>query len=128
MAQFNNRFEGDNYGTINQVGGDQVVIHGASSAEALEAAVELRRLLRGLDLSSAERQLAEGEIDSIQKELRKDSPNKETIASHLDGFTRTLKSVGAFAAAGAALFGPIGIVAGFLGPAGDAMVRALRER
>lgn len=128
MAQFNNRFEGANYGAINQAGHDvNITTFGASSLEALVAAAELREVLGRLGLASEESRAACSELDDVERELRKSDPDRGKVASGLNRFAETLKSAGAFASAGAALFGPIGVIAGFLGPLGDTIVKSMRN-
>lgn len=127
MAQFNNRFEGDNYGDIHQAGGDMFIVHGASSEEALDATGDLRATLDRVGLAPEARRAAEDELDSMERELRKPQPESTKVAYRLNRVTEILKSAGAFASAGAALFGPIGVIAGFLGPLGEAIAEMARD-
>ena len=124
MGQFHNTFQGDNYGNINQAGRD---VNVTTSLEALKATDDLRAALRDLRLGAEERQAAQQELEDVEHELRQPSPDRDTVARKLNGLTETLKAAGAFAAAGAALFGPIGVIAGFLGPLGEAIVDRARE-
>ena len=128
MAHFDNRIEGSNYGTINQAGRDVNVTNvAASSLDALHAAGELRSALASLGLAPEDRRAAQQELDEVERELRRPDPDREQLAGRLRGLTQILKSAGALATAGAALFGPIGVIAGFLGPVGSAIVQAARE-
>ena len=79
MAQFNNRFEGANYGAINQAGRDVNIT--TSSLEALVAAGELREVLGRLGLSSEESRAARSELDDVERELRKSDPDRGKVAS-----------------------------------------------
>jgi hypothetical protein len=127
VATFNNRFEGDNYGQINQAGGDVNVTNVGSSLDALLATDALRAELGRLDLSPETRRAAEGELDEVERELRRPEPDGEKVARRLESLTGVLSSAGALAAAGAALLGPIGAIAGFLGPVGKAVLELTRE-
>jgi hypothetical protein len=126
VAQFHNTFQGDNYGDINQAGRD-INVTTYSSLDALKATGDLRTALRDVGLGPEDRRIAQQELDDVERELREPSPDRETVARKLNGLTETLKAAGAFAAAGAALFGPIGVIAGFLGPLGEAIVELARE-
>ncbi|MGE5691985.1 MAG: hypothetical protein ACM33B_15660 [Pseudomonadota bacterium] len=123
MAQFHNTFEGDNYGQINQAGRDVNV----TALDALRATEELRAALSAIPLPPEDLRAADNELDGVERELRRTDPNRQSIARRLDRVTELLKSAGAFTAAGAALFGPIGALAGFLGPLGDAVVSRMRD-
>lgn len=125
--EFHNRFEGPNYGTINQAGRDVIAPSVASSSlEALVAATRLRAALDGLDLSPEADRAAREDLDRVERELRTPDPDRGEIARRLQRATETLKTAGALAAAGAALVGPIGVLAGFLGPLGEAVVKLVR--
>lgn len=129
MAEFHNEI-GANYGTINQAARDINQAGGnltVTNVEALAATAELRQALGRTDLSPEIRRVAEREIEDVEDELRKPEPDKERVAARLESFTAILKSAGAFAAAGAALLGPIGVLAGFLGPLGHAALELARR-
>lgn len=128
MAHFENRFEGTNYGAINQAGRDvNVTSVTVTSLDALIAAGKLRGVLGDLRLAPGERDLAGRELDALERQLREPEPQRDEVARGLDRFIEVLRSAGAMASAGAALFGPIGVIAGFLGPIGDAVVAKARE-
>ena len=127
MATFNNRFEGDNYGQINQAGRDVNVTNVGSSLDALLATDALRAELGRLGLSPEARRAAEGDLDEVERELRRPEPDREKVAGRLESLTEVLSSAGALAAAGTALLGPIGAIAGFLGPLGKAVLELTRE-
>ena len=122
MAEFHNEFHAEMRGTINQAGRD-INVTTVSSLDALAALGRLRGGLVGAGLAPAERAAAERELDAVERELMRDDPDKAAIADRLGSATEMLKSAGALAAAGAALVGPIGVIAGFLGPIGHAVVR-----
>ena len=127
MATFNNRFEGDNYGQINQAGRDVNVTNVGSSLDALLATDALRAELGRLGLSPAARRAAEDDLDEVERELRRPEPDREKVAGRLESLTGVLSSAGALAAAGTALLGPIGAIAGFLGPLGKAVLELTSE-
>ncbi len=127
MATFNNQFQGDNYGQINQAGRDIAITHiGDSVLDALQATAVLRAALGRAGLSARDEQAARHELEEVERELRQHDPDRQKIARRLERLTETLKVAGGLAAAGAALVGPIGVIAGFLGPAGQAVVKLLR--
>lgn len=123
MAEFHNEFNAPNYGQINQAGGDINITGG----QALAATADLRAALARAGLPPDVTQVANRELDDVEQELRKPTPDKERMAARLESFTAILKSAGAFAAAGTALLGPIGVLAGFLGPLGQAALRLVRS-
>ena len=127
MATFNNRFEGDNYGQINQAGRDVNVTNVGSSLDALLATDALRAELGRLGLSPEARRAAEDDLDEVERELRRPEPDREKVAGRLESLTAVLSSAGALAAAGTALLGPIGAIAGFLGPLGKAVLELTSE-
>jgi hypothetical protein len=122
VASFHNDIR-TNYGEINQAGRDINI----TSAEALTATAELRAALARVALTPEQGRIAAGGLDEVEQELRKAHPDKDWIATRLESFTAMLKSAGAFAAAGAALVGPIGVLAGFIGPLGDAALSLARR-
>jgi hypothetical protein len=127
VATFNNRFEGDNYGQINQAGRDVNVTNVGSSLDALVATDALRAELARLGLAPDARRAAEDDLDEVERELRRPEPDRERIAGRLESLTEVLSSAGALAAAGTALLGPIGAIAGFLGPLGKAVLELTRD-
>lgn len=124
---FNNQFQGPIHGTVNQAGRDIITSGGASSPqEALLALVQLRAALDGVELPPEADRAAREDLDAAEQELRRPEPDHGQVASRLERITETLKTAGALAAAGAGLVGPIGAVAGFLGPLGSAVVKLLK--
>ena len=129
MPEFHNQI-GTNYGTINQAGRDINQAGGdltVSNVEALAAASELREALAQAGLSPEVGRVAGRELDDVESELRSPQPNKERMAARLESLTAILKSAGALAATGVALVGPIGVLAGFLGPLGHAALELTRR-
>src|SRR5262245_5090684 len=128
MATFENAFHGPNYGTLNQAGRDMhVATVAASPLDALVAATKLRREIERLDLSHDDRAAANAEVAAVERELRQLEPDTGAIAARLERATRILRSAGAFASAGVALAGPIGVIAGILGPLGHVVADAMRS-
>ena len=124
---FHNQFDGPVHGTINQAGRDIIAPGAASSpVEALAAVAQIRAALNGVELPPEADQAARQELDAVEQELRKPEPDRDQVAGGLERATETLKTAGALAAAGAALVGPIGAVAGFLGPVGAAVLKLIR--
>ena len=125
VAEFHNEFQGPNYGTINQAGHD-INVTNVSSLQALAAAGELRAALAGVRLSADDSSTAHRELDEVERELRRPEPDREHVARRLETLASVLKASGALATAGMALAGPIGVLAGFLGPLGAAVVKLAR--
>lgn len=129
MAEISNSINGDNYGEVIQAGRDANVTKVTGAGDPLDALIAVRRLraaLDGLELPSDERSAAARTVDELEAELRTAAPDREKVAGGLDRLTSLLKSAGTLAAGGAALLGPIGAIAGWLGPLGTAIANALR--
>jgi hypothetical protein len=108
-------------GIINNVGGDQT-IHGGqrgqavTSQEAREAAHNLLEALEqpGLPDDAAARRQAQ----DIDTEMRSRAPDKSRVAGFLERFARIITTGARWARAGAAIVGPIRILAIWLGALG----------
>jgi len=108
-------------GIINNVGGDQI-IHGDQRGEvvtleqARAAARDLRGALErtGLGADPA----ASRQVQDIDAELHSARPEKATVAARLDGLARRIAAVGGWIRAGAAIIGPMRILATWLGHLG----------
>ena len=124
MSPITNNFNGPNYGDFYQAEGD---INISSTAEARVAAKKLRAALHEAALPRETAVTAARELEQIELELRKPQPDRQRIARPLERLTATLKTAGALASAGAALIGPIGVLAGFLGPLGETAVKLARR-
>lgn len=112
-----------NAGTINNVEGDQHV-HGGQRTTAWihqdlrqgrDALADLRSALDASRTVQGDA-VAQGEIERISQALEGDEPDRGAAASALERLTRRLASLGALAAAGAALVAPISAMAEWLGP------------
>jgi hypothetical protein len=126
VVEFHNEFHDANYGAINQAGRD-LNITNVSSLEALKAAGEVRAGLDSAELPADLRHTAHDQLDAIEGELRSPQPDKERVASRMESLTQMLKEAGALAAAGTALVGPLGVLAGFLGPLGHVVANLVRD-
>jgi hypothetical protein len=108
-------------GIINNVGGDQT-IHGdqrgeaVTSLEARKAARDLREAVErtGLPYDATARR----KVQDIDAEMRSAEPDKSKVARYLDGLTRAIATAGDWARAGAAIVGPLRILATWLGGLG----------
>jgi len=121
VSPITNNFNAPTHGNFYQAERDIIVV---SSTDALVAARRLRAALAD-DREPASR-AAVRDLDEIESALASPRPDRERIARRLESLTRTLKAGGALASAGAALVGPIGVVAGFLGPLGEAVTKLLQ--
>lgn len=124
MATFN--IGPQNAGVINNVGGDQTINqgqHGTLAMGHVEALAALRAAVQTLPPETAE--AAKAELDEAADALDRPEPDKPRAARALERLTRTLTSAGAFAAAGAALIGPLEALGRFLGPIGATVLSLL---
>ncbi|QDQ09470.1 hypothetical protein [Streptomyces spectabilis] len=121
---------GSQQGNINNVAGNQT-IHGGQRGE-FTAAPDPRALLGvlrtelnrvGLPPDTA-RQVND-EVVSLDAELGSLTPDRPAVAQRLVQITRLLASTGAVVTAGGALAGVLSSFAGWLGPIGDSVLRAI---
>jgi hypothetical protein len=128
MVEISNRIDGENHGDVIQAGRDANVtkIIGTDPLDALLAVGRLRAALDGLKLPPDQRVSAARTIDELEAELRRTQPDREKVAGGLQRLTSLLKAAGSIAASGAALLGPIGTIAGWLGPLGAAISSSVR--
>jgi hypothetical protein len=108
-------------GIINNVGGDQTIRgdqrgQTVTSQEAREAARNLLEALEqpGLPDDAAARRQAR----DIDTEVRSGEPHKSRVAGLLEGLARMITTGAGWARAGAAIVGPIRILATWLGALG----------
>jgi hypothetical protein len=125
MTQFTNNVNGPNYGQLNQAGRDLEVVND-DALHALHSVGRLRSALDLAPLTSTDKRLVERELDLVDRELRSPRPDRSDVAQRMSRVAEILKSAGALASAGAALLGPLGAIAGFLGPVGAAIVKSAR--
>jgi hypothetical protein len=128
MGNISNYIGGENHGDIVQAGRDANVtqVHGADMLDALIAARRLRAALTDAALDPARRASAAQTIDELESELRKPDPDRDVVAHRLERFTTIVKTAGALLTSGVALATPIGTIASWLGPLGQAINNALR--
>ncbi|WP_036325029.1 hypothetical protein [Microbispora sp. ATCC PTA-5024] len=109
---------------INNVGGDQTIQGGQQGTflggEPSEWAASLVTRLHALGLPSEA-----AEAEAVQAELDRARPDRQSIATRLTQLTEVLSSVGAIAAAGESLRGPLMALAGWLGALGVPIMRML---
>jgi hypothetical protein len=119
---------GQQQGNINMAGRDMHVgtqIHGFDPAAFLAELNAVRSALDSADLPPPAREAAEAELAAAEEELAAPSPDKQTVADRLTGFTTMVKNFGGLATAGAALFEPLRRMAEQLGPVGHNLLRLL---
>jgi hypothetical protein len=116
------------HGDVQQSAGDihSIKVSGAEAFDALSAAGQLRAAIASLDLVPDTRRSAEAELGHIERELSSLRPDRTEVARRLERFTAAVKAAGALATAGAALAGPVGVIAGWLGPVGATALRLMR--
>jgi hypothetical protein len=105
-------------GVINNVGGDQWNQVTIGDDDARVQVRALRRALERAGLPPAVAREAAAHLDGAEAEMARPVPAKPAVAERLRELTRILASAGSLAAAGGALLGPIGAVAGWLGGLG----------
>jgi hypothetical protein len=123
VPEFHNEFNAPNYGTINQAARDINI----NQAQALAATADIRAALAHAGLSPEVTRLAVRELDDVEQEIQRPNPDNQRVAARLESLTAILKSAGALAAAGVALVGPIGVLAGLLGPLGHAVAKLVES-
>jgi hypothetical protein len=129
VGDVHNSISGTVHGDAQQAGGD---IHstkvggGTDTLDALVAAGHLRAALASLDLGPAARRTAEQELGYVERELSSPEPDRTEVARRLERFTAVIKAAGGLLAAGATIAGPVGVIAGWLGPLGAALLHLMR--
>lgn len=112
-------------GAIYQSAGDQIVHHGGGtlSAGVLSAVSEVRSALTASapTLSEVDRAHAEDALGAVEDELREPEPDRARVAGRLAQVASALNRAGTLAASADALYE----LAGWLGPAGQAVLGAL---
>ena len=110
-------------GVINNVGRDQHVTGGqrgtqVAGREARQALCDLRDALAAAPLDPDTARAAGAELTELDTAVSTARPDLSRGAAALDRLTRLLAAAGPLAAAGAALAGPLHVLAGWLGAAG----------
>jgi hypothetical protein len=118
--------ENQNAGVINNVAGDQRITGGqAGTLVTLDAARAAVRSLRDVIASTPGAAAADADLDDIDAEMRKDAPDRPTVADHLRRLTHLLVSAGSLVSAGAAIVGPLQTLVAWLGQVGEPIARML---
>lgn len=117
-------------GVINNVGGDQYVTghqHGTlvTTGDALQALGELRHAVAAAGLAGPTAAGARAEVAEMDDALRTGHPDKPRFAGALERLTRLLAAAGSLASGGAALIGPLHVLAGWLGAIGAPILAML---
>jgi hypothetical protein len=117
-------------GVINNVDGDQVIYGGQygtmiTSEDARRAVHDLRDALAGAALDHATAAEARARVAEIEAEVHAPEPDKRRAAGPLKRLVQLLTDAGSLATAGAALIGPLQILAGWLGAHGAAILGLL---
>jgi hypothetical protein len=118
--------ENQNAGVINNVAGDQRVTGGQSGTlVTLDAARAAVQGLRDVIASTPALEGADADLDEIDAEMRKDAPDRPTVADRLRRLTGLLVSAGSVVSSGAAIVGPLQTLVAWLGQVGEPIARML---
>lgn len=116
-------------GLINNVAGSQYVGvqqgRVVGTDEARQAVAELREALLTVSLPTEAKAEAQARIEQVDAGVQEPEPDRSRVADSLRRLTGILSSVGAFAAAGAALIGPLQTLAAWLGEFGQPIMQLL---
>ena len=113
---------------INNVAGDQWNQVTIGDDEARQQVRSLRAALERAGLPADVDPHARAYLDDVEAEMRRPAPRKVAVAAGLKKLTDVVVSAGALASAGAALAGPLGAVAGWLGGLGKPILDVLDRR
>ena len=95
------------------------------ATQALEAVVDLQKVMSGLDVSDDVRSRAGWALDDMVDELCRPDPDRDVMASRLWRLTEFLQGSGVDVGPGTQLFGPISRIAAWVEPLGEALLRRL---
>jgi hypothetical protein len=114
-------------GVVNNVAGDQTIgqLQAGLEVGALAAVGDLRSALAAAGLPEPERRAAGRAVDEVEGELRRPAPDRRRVAGRLEELAGLLGRAGALAAAADRLVPPLQHLAGWLGPAGHALLALL---
>lgn len=108
--------------TITNVAGDMTYVHAPGSEVTVHGPRDevdlLDRFLTAQPLPRDVRRAAALELQTLRRQLGTPQPDRGRMAGSLRRFTELLHDAGALTSAGAALVGPIGSLARWLGAAG----------
>jgi hypothetical protein len=115
---------------INNVDRDQVIYGGqhvttVTSEEARRAVCDLREALAGADLDVGMAAQVRAQVAEIDAMVRAPKPDKSRAAAPLKRLVDLLTNAGSLATAGAALVGPLQILASWLGVHGAVILSLL---
>lgn len=113
---------------INNVAGDQWNQVTVGDDEARRQVRSLRAALDRAGLPPDVEPRARAYLEDVEAEMRSPAPRKASVATGLKKLTDVVLSAGALASAGAAVAGPLGAVAGWLGGLGKPILDALGQR
>lgn len=114
-------------GAIYNAGRDQT-IHGGGgtlATEAVNAIADLRAALESLPLTVADRREADEALSDASAEAVSAEPNKGKVAARVERALDIVERAGDLAGAGAKLAAPVATLAGWLGPAGAALLKLI---
>ncbi|MEU2630450.1 hypothetical protein [Kitasatospora sp. NPDC007106] len=118
-------------GVVNNVAGNQTVHDGQSAVftaggqQARDLVRDLRTAIEQTPLPPAVEPQVRAELDSLDAEVTRPEPDRQTVATRLGRITRLLSTTGTLATAGTRLIGPIGALAGWLGTLGQPILRTI---
>jgi len=105
------------------IGGTSVMR--TAAAQALEAVAGLRTVVSELDVSADVRSRVGWALDDMVDELCRPDPDRDVMASGLWRLTEFLQRSGVDCRRGTPPFGPIAVIAAWVGPLGEALLRRL---
>jgi hypothetical protein len=119
-----------NAAVINNVAGDQRIEGGqygtaVTAGQARRAVRELRDGLAAARLDRATAREAQAQLAAADAAVHAPEPDKPRAAQALRRFTQLVAAAGSLASTGAALIGPLRILAGWLGALGAPILHAL---
>jgi len=118
-------------GIINNVAGDQRIEGGqhgtyaSSSVDVPAALSQLRAALAAGGLPDDVMQNATAQVDEVERAATAGEPDRQRAATALEKLTRILVAAGPLATAATAFAGPLGALAGWLGPLGEGVARLI---
>ncbi len=117
-------------GVINNVAGDQWIDGGQQgTVVTVDTARQAARLLRqAVDAAPLPADVADNarrHADDIDSELRRDNPDRPTVADRLHRLTTLLTSAGSLVAAATSIVGPVRTIATWLGQLGAPIAHLL---
>jgi hypothetical protein len=119
-----------NAGVINNVAGDQRITGGQHGTQvtldtARQAVRDLHAGLSATALDGKTAAEARTQVETIDAELEAPQPDRSRVARSVERLTRLLAAARSLATAGAALMGPLRLLAGWLGTLGEPILRLL---